>query len=134
MREFGTSYLGGQAIRERGADKFSRTTAGVIVELTRWVALELTLKLEINVESWLSEKHRLKQRITKCKTTRDEPKAFERRKKRINQNGDREEKRKRDFRACKQFQSIISSQRGSLFCKVVFDPYPTQEFQERRSN
>ncbi|KAI8522371.1 hypothetical protein RHMOL_RhmolMtG0011400 (mitochondrion) [Rhododendron molle] len=47
----------------------------VIAELTRWVALELTLKSEINVGSRLSEKHRLKRRITKCKTTRGEPSA-----------------------------------------------------------
>ena len=40
----------------------------VIAELTRWAAqnLELTLKSEINVGSRLSEKRRLKRRITKC--------------------------------------------------------------------
>jgi hypothetical protein len=49
----------------------------VIAELTRWVAqnLELTFQSEINVGSRLSEKHRLKRRITKCNTTRGEPSA-----------------------------------------------------------
>lgn len=45
----------------------------VIAELTRWAAqnLELTFfESEINVGSRLSEKRRLKRRITKCKTTR----------------------------------------------------------------
>ncbi|KAL9426612.1 hypothetical protein AB3S75_033405 [Citrus x aurantiifolia] len=45
----------------------------VIAELTRWAAqnLEQPLKSEINVGSRLSEKgRRLKQRITKCNTTR----------------------------------------------------------------
>jgi hypothetical protein len=50
----------------------SRTTAGASAELTRWAAqnLELTFKSEINVGSRLSEKRRLKRRITKCNTTR----------------------------------------------------------------
>ena len=47
----------------------------VIAELTRWAALELTLKSEINVGSRLSEKRRLRRRITKCNTTRGEPNA-----------------------------------------------------------
>lgn len=49
----------------------------VIAELTRWAAqnLELTFKSEINVGSRLSEKRRLKRRITKCNTTRGEPSA-----------------------------------------------------------
>lgn len=49
----------------------------MIAELTRWAAqnLELTLKSEINVGSRLSEKRRLKRRITKCNTTRGEPNA-----------------------------------------------------------
>ena len=50
----------------------------VIAELTRWVAqnLELTFQSEINVGSRLSEKRRLKRRITKCNnTTRGEPSA-----------------------------------------------------------
>lgn len=72
----------------------------VIAELSRWAAqnLELTFQSEINVGSRLSEKRRRKRRIAKCNTTR----GVARRKKRINQNGDREERRKRDFRACKQ--------------------------------
>lgn len=80
----------------------------VIAELTRWAAqnLELTFKSEINVGSRLSEKRRLKRRITKCNTTRGslagQIEELARRKKRINQNGDREERRKRYFRACKQ--------------------------------
>lgn len=80
----------------------------VIAELTRWAAqnLELTFKSEINVGSRLSEKRRLKRRITKCNTTRGslagKIEELARRKKRINQNGDREERRKRYFRACKQ--------------------------------
>jgi hypothetical protein len=53
----------------------SRTTAGASAELTRWAALGLTFKSEINVGSRLSEKHRLKRRITKCNTTRGEPSA-----------------------------------------------------------
>ncbi|KAH0727928.1 hypothetical protein KY284_003793 [Solanum tuberosum] len=53
----------------------SRTTAGfpaVIAELIRWAApnLELTFKSEINIGSRLSEKRRLKRKITKCNTTR----------------------------------------------------------------
>ena len=49
----------------------------VIAELTRWAAqnLEQPLKSEINVGSRLSEKRRLKRRITKCNTTRGEPSA-----------------------------------------------------------
>ena len=83
----------------------------VIAELTRWAAqnLELTFKSEINAfrfKSRLSEKRRLKRRITKCNTTRGslagQIEELARRKKRINQNGDREERRKRYFRACKQ--------------------------------
>lgn len=63
-------------IRRRGVR--SRTTAGqrlpaVIAELTRLTTaqnLELTFQSEINVGSRLSEKRRLKRRITKCNTTR----------------------------------------------------------------
>lgn len=72
----------------------------VIAELTRWAAqnLELTFKSEINVGSRLSEKRRLKRRITKKNATQQGAnQALARRKKRINQNGDREERRKRDF-------------------------------------
>lgn len=49
--------------------------SAVIAELTRWAAqnLELTLKSEIRVGSRLSEKRRLKRRITKC--NRGEPSA-----------------------------------------------------------
>ncbi|KAF3613106.1 hypothetical protein FXO38_36245 [Capsicum annuum] len=49
----------------------SRTTA-VIAELIRWAApnLELTFKSEIDIGSWLSEKCRLKRKITKCNITR----------------------------------------------------------------
>lgn len=48
-----------------------------LTRLTRWAAqnLELTFKSEINVGSRLSEKRRLKRRITKCNTTRGEPSA-----------------------------------------------------------
>lgn len=51
----------------------------MIAELTRWAAqnLELTLKSEINVRSRLSEKGRLKRRITKCNTTRGDACAKE---------------------------------------------------------
>jgi hypothetical protein len=59
-------------------------------------------KSEINVGSRLSEKGKLKRRITKKCNTKGANQALARRKKRINQNGDREERRKRDFRACKK--------------------------------
>lgn len=75
----------------------------VIAELTRWAALELTFKSEINVGSRLSEKGRLKRRITECNTTRGEPSACA--KEEANQSEwrqGREETRKRNFRACKQ--------------------------------
>jgi hypothetical protein len=65
----------------------------VIAELTRWAAqnLELTFKSEINVGSRLSEKRRLKLWITKINATQQGAnQALARRKKRINQNGDRE--------------------------------------------
>ena len=44
----------------------------VIAELIRWAApnLELTFKSGINIGSRLSEKRRLKRKITKCNTTR----------------------------------------------------------------
>ena len=76
----------------------------VIAELTRWAAqnLELTFQSEINVGSRLSEKRKLKRRITKKCNTKGANQALARRKKRINQNGDREGRRKRDFRACKK--------------------------------
>ncbi|CAN1204219.1 hypothetical protein LINPERPRIM_LOCUS44237, partial [Linum perenne] len=64
--------------------------------------LELTFKSEINVGSRLSEKRRLKRRITKSNTTRGEPSACAKEEANLNQNGDREERRKRYFRACKQ--------------------------------
>ena len=72
----------------------------VIAELTRWAAqnLEQPLKSEINVGSRLSEKRRrLKRRITKCNTGK--PSAFS--KEEANQS-EWEERRKKDFRACKQ--------------------------------
>ena len=64
----------------------------VIAELTRWAAknLELTFQSEINVGSRLSEKRKLKRRITKKCNTKGANQALARRKKRINQNGDRE--------------------------------------------
>jgi hypothetical protein len=75
----------------------------VIAELTRWVAqnLELTLKSEINVGSRLSEKQRQTEAEDhKMQDNKGRTKRL--REGRSESIGDREEKRKRDFRACKQ--------------------------------
>lgn len=86
----------------------------VIAELTRWAAqnLELTFQSEINVGSRLSEKRRLKRRITKCNTTRGEPSACA--KEEANQSEWRQRgEAKERFRACKQ-QATTAPLRASL--------------------
>ena len=82
----------------------------VIAELTRWAAqnLELTFQSEINVGSRLSEKRRLKRRITKCNTTRGEPSACA--KEEANQSEWRQGgEAKERFRACKQQATTAES-------------------------
>ena len=89
----------------------------VIAELTRWAAqnLELTFQSEINVGSRLSEKRRLKRRITKCNTTRGEPSACA--KEEANQSEWRQGKRATIFEPASSKQQRLKS-RCALACSL----------------